>query len=235
MSTRWMAVLTAGLMVAVACEQAPLAPPGDPAFAKGGKPAPETTSWPMVLTVFDEHAPGQPADVLSDGLGDYVDGQCGVVATMNVRSDGKMGGHLAPAGEASTCPRAATLHLLVQHLTDDPHVDSAESPRGAFAVTNFKFVFDTGNLVVNAPVPLPGTTAPSSCFEVSRNGRYSGQGLRMDATNFPGSNSLEVIELGTRHYRMRTRPAPDNVAYCHDGNAVTFWHVAVDMEVRALP
>lgn len=213
------------LATSFACAEFPVEPAGESAiaFAKGGgKPQPAPS---VRLTI-------QDGGVLSDGQGSYVAGECGFAGSFNIAED-LTGANMHLSGDPEGCPaaRSATLRLLVRHVTDDPHVDDATDPLGEFAIAQFKLVLTNNVGVVNASEPLPGTSAPTSCFEVGNSGRKTGRGLRFDAVNFPGSNSLVVTSLGNGAWQARTAPYPNNVAYCENDDGISFWHVDMDLVV----
>jgi hypothetical protein len=234
------ALLVLPLLLA-SCEPATeVTSPIEPAFAPGGNKPPTSTMVPSATTIHDVWQGGAAqTDVRSDGSGAYVDAVCGVRTWIVVSSDGSNGGRLLPHESSSSCPRSVTLRLVSRHVTNDDgngnHVDDASSPLGEFDVGEIKMILSNGVGVVNAPTPVAGNSSVTSCFEVSRNGRISGQGLRFDAANFPGSNWL-VVETITpnSHYRIHTAPYPNDLAYCKNNNGVSFWHVVVDLELQAI-
>lgn len=57
------------------------------------------------------------------------------------------------------------------------------------------------------------------------------KGLRFDAQSFPGSNFLQVTQLGGRMYRVRTAVYPHNLGYCENDGGISFWHVTMDVKV----
>ena len=231
-------IVLLALLLAPACEEAPtVTAPTAPVFASSGKKPPSSTDLPSRTVVHDSWQNGSiETDVRSDGSGTYVDGQCGVGTWITVNSDGSSGARLYPGIESSSCPRRGTLRLANWHRGFNPdgtHDDVSAASLGEFAIREIKLLLHNGATVVNAPTRVDGL-AGTSCFKVGRSGRISGMGLRFDAVNFPGSNSLVVTTLAPHsHYRVRTQAYPNNLAYCENDSGISFWHVVVDLEFQA--
>ena len=71
----------------------------------------------------------------------------------------------------------------------------------------------------------------ATCFNVGRNGRVTGAGLRFDPVGYPGSSSLEMTRTASGGYILQSRPWPDNLAFCEDNDGVSFWHVTLALDV----
>ena len=212
MSTRRFAqlFLVAGLW---ACADGPTSLPlSGPLLAKGG-----TVTQRADFTISDAGM-----SLVSDGKGTYTDGVCGVVGTSTTDIT-----HLAPAGasvpkaQKASCtgiaPRAATLTLAVRHLSDDPHVDDAQSPvgSGAFPVQNVKFGWGAALATTINASPACGTV-----------------GLRFTPVTYPGTDNVLREGLGGGLWRMRTSPFPNNRAYCEVNGVPSYWHVDLDIRVQ---
>jgi len=222
---------------ALACSDAPVAPEPEPPTllarggggggGGGGKPAPPP---PAVFTLHDLDVGEAPTGFRSDGRGPYADGACGVYATIFLDDTRGMSANLLPkrdsANAVATCgyAREANVHLLVRHLSDDPHVDDTSTPIGEREVFQVGVRLDGGTLLLNTR---------QACFKILRSGKASGYGLRFNPGAFPGSSPVDVAQLAAGHYRVQTRPYPDNLAFCEDNSGVSFWHVVVDFEVQA--
>lgn len=219
----------AGLALAAACADI-AAPDGlDPAFAPGGNGG---GGKPPSLTMVGASVDGLGGDLNGDGLGAYVNGTCGVQANFLIRSDGNNGMHFYPAASSSSCPRTATVNMAVRHVSAD-HSEDEIVPLGDFYVTQIKGNLDGHVMVVNAAQSVSGAPI-TPCFDIDRRGRVGGgQGMRFDPNTFPGASTIQVTQLGDLHYRMQTRPYPDNIAGCNSNGVLTFWHVDVDLTVQA--
>lgn len=209
--------LAAGLLAA--CSESPVMPEDlSPQFAK---PAPDV--FPSRFTI-----PASGPGVFGDGLGDYVDGVCGVGARIGTNpSTGNLVAILnlpqSPAGGCSL--RTVTLRLGLQHLGVNPdgsHNDVAATPPGGpdFAVSSVK-IGEEGAGTVNSNV----------CLHLSRKGTYTGAGMRFWSAGYPGSNDLVVTIGPAGYWHVTSQPYPDNVAYCDGDAGLTYWHVDVDLNV----
>ena len=184
-----------------------------PAFAKGGPPATKNLNFAIT---------DAGMSLVSDGKGTYANGICGVVGVWQDIM------HLAPAegsipkSQKAACsgiaPRGATLTLAVRHVTYTPtHVDEYPTP-ATYAVQNVKFGF--------------GAAAAST---INAAGSCGTVGLRFTSVTYPGSNDLNRVDLGGGHWHMYSDAYPNNLAYCDNGSGVTYWHVAVDLNVDVVP
>ena len=225
----WRLTSAAGLFSMTACADSgePSNPPAD--FAKAGGPA-TTTTYPLAVTL---GAAG--GDLLSDGKGAYQSEVCGVNGWASFDGTNwsfimSPTGSAIPRSEVAACtgiaPRAATMTLATKHLSDNPHLDETGSiGSGTYNLGNIKLP------------PLGGTVinAGPACFHITKSGRISGLGLRLDADNYPGSNDLIREDLGGGQWHAYTAPWPNNVAFCEDDTGTSYWHVNVDITISVLP
>jgi hypothetical protein len=194
-------------------QQTPMFTKGGNGGGGGGKPGGGSDGpFPATATIL------ATANLVDDGSGPYVDGECGVQADV-----GSTIAYLKPAAtnirrkDRAACGdgRSGTVNLTMQHLSDDPADHSQDvAISETYDLISLKPRLDDG--------PLARMTINTSRCET---------GLEFDDVEYGGANRVLVAaNADNTSWAIDSQAHPDNVVGCSVGSAVEYFHMDVSVE-----
>ena len=197
------------LAAAIGCDPLPSGPSApDAAFAKGGLGA--NSRPPITMRIHDAFG----VSLQSDGLGDYIDQDCGVYA---------WGGEIAFMN-----PDAAKISRDDAERCGDGRSATAWIDGQPHELVNIKLRPDSWE----NPLRAVGTVNVRTACVFTSGNNVSGKGLRFDSEGFSGSTDLLAQKISDTEYRFWTPPGA--VGYCEGDAGLSFPAFSLDVTVILL-